>query len=698
VSAQRVVAQDPRVSETGGLSRSRLAWLQLTHRRGWAFALWLCLVAATAMPALLPLIGAMAVESQLVATLTDGGGLTVHEATPDVNAFAALKRSVDARVSSRTGAALVPLGGAASAGPLNLVTMNGQTVPSPTGVARVSAAFADDLADHVVVLAGQLPAEALGGGDTAVTLPQAGADQLGLRLSDRFCADLAGTATPQPRWCGRVVGLWQPLNEADPFWGGQTPRLQITMGRYDFFQLTDQLRPAQPAGATLRYWADPSVVDLGRAPSLAAQVRTLTGELRQPGRTVVTTLDTALPRFNESERAVSAAVQLLGAAVTLLGLFVVVLVGARFLDGQARELAILRARGWPRGRVWRVVAAGMAALAVSALPVGLALSALVLLALGLTGSGLSTQSLHGGDVALAGGIVLASAVALVAGLAILAARVVNREVEPSLEAPFRPLPTLAPDGVTVVLLAILGVPVLFLPRLPGVDQLSAGAPPWAAEVIALAPALGLVLLTGAAVRLYPLAWATPGRSGVGRTLAGWQLERRPEQHAGAAFVLILAAAVAIFAALGIVVAYAPDLLAGQPALRVGLQAGLLLGAAGGLALALAAYGLHFRSTTRRRLAEYGGLFAHGLPTEQLARSLAAEQLATARASLIVGTLLGLAMTLVVLPVPGLTPQFLVLALGAMAFAGICLLVGSMAVGSVARRLPTRIDPLSAGQS
>lgn len=696
MTVQRAGTQDARVTEAMGLSRMRLAWLQVTHRRGWAAALWLCLVATVAMPAVLPLIAAMAVESQLADILASDGGLTVGQSTPGVDAFAALQRSVDLAVSARTGDAMVPVGGSGTGDPLSIASVNEAPAPRQTAAALLTPVFADDLARHVVVVAGELPPEALGG-ETAVTLPQAGADQIGLHLSDVFCAGFAGANGPRAAWCARVAGLWQPTDPRDPYWGGRPPRLQVSMGRYDFFQLLRQRQPPGTAQATLRYWADPQAVGVDRASSLAAQVRALRQDLRSPGRTVTTVLDASLARYDDRRRGVSAAIQLLGAAVTLLGLFVVTLVGARFLDGQAGDLAVMRARGWPRRRVWRVITAGMAVLAVGALPAGIAVSALILYGLGLTGSGLTPRWLHPDDVAVAAAMLVASAVVLAAVLGVLAARVVSREVEPTLEAPFRTPASGPPSALTVLLLVLVGLPALCLPRLPGVDQLTGGAPPWAAGIIALAPALGLVLLTGAAVRLYPLSWAAPGRRGVGGILAGWQLERRPEQHAGAAFVLVLAAAIAIFAALGVAAAYAAQGADSQPVLQVGLQAGLLLGAAVGLGLALAAQGLHFRSTARRRLREYGGLFAHGLPPRQLARSLAAEQVATARASLLIGTLLGLALGLVALPLPGSTDRLAPFAVAAVAAAGACLLAGSLTVGSVSRRLPARINPLGQGQ-
>src|SRR5207249_3424985 len=95
----------------------------------------------------------------------------------------------------------------------------------------------------------------------------------------------------------------------------------------------------------------------------------------------------------------------------------------------------------------------------------------------------------------------------------------------------------------------------------------------------------------------------------------------------------------------------------------------------------------FRSAARRRLREYGGLFAHGLPPAQVTRSLGAEQAATAGVAVVAGSALGVALALAVLPVP--SPAG---ALAGLATAGALALAAAL-VAAVARRTPERVDPL-----
>jgi hypothetical protein len=668
-------------TRVSGLTRPRLAWVQATHRRGWAAAIWLCLAAVIALPALLLVVDAMAVESGLADALAASGGFAVRQDVADVDAFNTLTRQVDGRVADRTHGALVPLGGTASVGPLHLLTV--RTDPAPPALTRLAfaATYADHLAAHVDVSAGELPPEGLGGGETAVSLPQATADQLGLRLSDRICTDFTATASGDPRWCARVVALWQPRDARGPYWAGASPRLALFMGRYDLFQLARQ-RPPHGPSAAIRYWAAADAIGPADAVAVAGQVTALTADVRTGQRRVDTRLDAVLRGFDDQQRRASAAVHALVTLVAILGLGAVALVGGRFLETQSRELALLRARGWPRSRAWRVVFLGLGALGLTAAPAGLAVSLLAAVALGASGSGLVAQTVRQVDLPGMLVAVAAVAVATVALLAGLAARAVWDEPRPSLEARRR-ADARWPGGSVALLGALAGAVALALPRIPGAQAAAAAAGPIARDTLLIAPAPGVVLLAAAAVASWPPATWLPGRGSVQGALASRQLERRPGQHAGGMFVLTLATAGAVFAAIGLTT----DLGAGHAALRLGVDVALVTGAGGGLLLALAAFGVHFRSTARRRLREYGGLFAHGLAPDHVASSLAAEQAVTAGAGVLAGCVLGVAMALAVLPLPSPAGA------GAAVMAAATVVLGSAAIALVSRRVPTRVDPL-----
>ena len=673
-------ARARRVDAAIGLSASSLAWLQATRRRGWAGVLWLCLVAAIALTGLLPLIDAMAVESGLAETLARDGGLTVRRDVGSVDALAAFEREADDRVAERTGSALIPLAVTVSTGPLPVVTIN--NVP-PQGPSKpLTAAYTDHLATHVDLVQGELPPEALGGGETAVTTSRATAQQLGLHLSDHFCMDLGG----QQRWCPRLVGLWEPVDAGEPYWGGAPPTGQLALSRFDFFELAKQRLPQGPT-ASVRYWADPGAVDAARAPLLAGQVTALADDLgRRSQARVSTRLDIGLAHFADQRRAISSTAHVFAAAVALLELVVVALVAARFLERQAHELAVLRARGWPRGRVWRVAFAGLGALGLTAVPVGIAACAVVVAGLSLGGSGVSPAWLRSGDLPGALAAVAANAASLVGALTLLAGMAARRAVEPSLEGPRSERGAWWGGPGATVALALAALPALALPRLAG-----DGLPPGLRGILPIAPALGLVLLAAAAVRFLPAAgWVR--REGVAGLLAGWQLDRRPHQHAGAAFVLAVAAAVGVFASLGVAAVSGAEGTAYPAALRHGLVAGLAVGLGGTLTLALAGYALHFVAAGSRRVQEYTGLFAHGLSVAQVAGSLAREQGVTVASSLLVGGLLGTLLAVAALPVPTASVGTVAVALGGLLAVGGLLVACALVVGSMARRLPAEAGP------
>ncbi|HXM56091.1 MAG TPA: hypothetical protein VOB72_11930 [Candidatus Dormibacteraeota bacterium] len=661
------------------LTRQRLAWRQATHRRGWALALWYSMAAAIALPGLLLLTDAMVAESGLAATLARDGGFSVRQSVADVDAFNTLDRQVDARVSARVGPALVPLGATAAAGPLHLVTVRTEPAPAALAQRTLTATYAAHLASHVAVVAGELPAEGLGGGETAVAMPQAAADQLGLRLSDRLCADFSAAPGGQARWCARIVGLWRPLAADDPFWGGVTPRFVLTMGRYDLFQLAG-LRPGQGPVATVRYWAGAGAVRTDDAPLLAARVTALTAELRSPQRQVDSRIDRSLLAFGDRQHTVSVAIHALAALVAVLGLASVAMVAGRFLDGQSRELALLRARGWSRGRASRVAFTGPALVGLTAAAAAVAACAIAAALLTASGAGVSVLALRAADAPGLLAALFAIAIALVALLAVLTAGTVWRDPEPSLRRragrswPTGPGPAAA--GV------VAGLAVMALPHVPGLLAAATEAGAGWRDALFAAPALGAFLAAAGAVSL-PAGRRVAGSGSLHGELAGLQLRRRPGQHAVATLLLTLAAAGTVFGALAATAGPGPD----QPELRLGLYLAMGAGAGGGLLLGLAGFGLHFRSTARRRLHEYGGLFAHGLPPAQVTRSLGTEQAVTAGLAVVVGSALGIALALAVLPMP--PPAG---ALAGLAAAG-ALGVGAALVAALSRRVPERVDPL-----
>ncbi len=672
-------------SRTGpGLTWPRLVWLQATLHRRWATAGWLSLTVAIGLTVWLPLLGTMATESALAEVLTHDADLTVEQpAIADAEALGAFQKAVDGRVAQLDGD-LGRLTTYATTASFSIVDVNGAAPAGELGARRLVATYIDHLTAHVDFTGGRPPPDGLGGGEAAVTVAQRTADALGLHLSDRFCVGTAGGPTGPGPWCGRVVGLWRPLDPADSYWGGGLPPKSLTMARYDLFELA-RLLPTPTAVAGLRFRPDPDLVTQARAADVGRRVAALREQLATAGYRVSTHLDRALTGFAVSRDAVSYMMGLFGWAVTLLGLLAVAVVSGRFLEQQSREFEVLRVRGWPLTRTRRLALAGLAVLT------GLAVLAGVGVCLGLaetltaSGTGLSVETLQPADL-LAD---LARAVVVLAGLAaVLVARVatLGGPVRPSQRPIGRQLRT---GGAVLLLMA--ATPLLGFWRMPDWPQASI-----AVQVLGgLVPVVGVMLVAFAAVCVQPLLVrvSVRRRADLPTVLAGGQLERAPDQHAGASLVMVLTAAVGVLAVAGAAAGLAPGPVEVFPAaIRLGLELGILAGFAGALTMALVAVGLHFLSIARRRLREYLSLFAQGLPADLLARSLTAEQLVIARSSLPIGGLCGLVLVVAVLPELRLSAGAIVMTGLGLISVALVMLGGILVTGRLVRRLASRRQP------
>src|SRR5438309_9227227 len=442
------------------LSRARLAWVLATSRRRWAVSVWLCLIVALAVPALEPLLEVVAAQSAVAQVVRQHGSLMVEWSAADAGTFSAIQRRVETTVAARMGSQLTLLGASTRSGPFLGVTPEGRPARVLPGNQGLTPTYLDHLASHVSVVAGELPPDGLGGGDTAVTRTQAAADQLGLRVNDRFCMEATGTQPPS--WCARLVGLWEPTDPRDPYWGSTPPQWQLAIGRYDFFRLMSQ-RPPHQAVASLRFWASSAEIDAGEATAVARQVQDLSGALRRSGLRVVTSLDRSLERFAASQRATNHASRLVAATVALLGLLVAALATVRLLGEQSRELGVLRARGWSRRGTWQLASAGPVTLVALALPVAVAAS-VAITAASAAPSGITLYAPHLRDLAGPAAAFMVNAVGLIVVIAWSAAWAGSwDDAEPSRQRPLRDRRTGPWETAVTVLFASAGCCAVALP-------------------------------------------------------------------------------------------------------------------------------------------------------------------------------------------------------------------------------------------
>ena len=615
-----------------GLARSLL-------RRGplRVAALALCVAGIVAVAGALPLTASVVLRSGLREALGDGAHLTVERpGVGDFDGFVEFQRQAAARVEGRLSPYLAPADVFATVGPLALASVADQPIAAAPG-RQLTGAYLDGLAAHVEVLAGFLPPDGLGGGTTAVTMPQAAADQLGLRLSDRFCLDLA-PAGRGPAWCSRLVGLWRPLRAADPYWAGRSPGLVVAMGRYDFFELL-KLHPSQGAVAGRRYAANLAAA----GPMSAADLVQRLTDLRRsfgagdPMRLSLS-LDSAVTRYEAAQAAAAPTLDVLMAALAVLALCLVQLTASRVIDLQARDVALLRSRGWPPAAAWRFLLAQLAAVALVGLPAGLVGAGLVTTALGVgaePGTGPT-----GGDLAAAVAGLAVVLAAVVTVLAVAAWSVAARD-------PARETPLLGPASAWWrrwnLDLPLAGLALALVLARPARTGALVGAPVFGDLVRVLAPVLAVSILGLVALRALPAVGGLAGRAGAGlpAALAGWQLQRRPDQHAGLVFLVVVALATG--GCCGLNLAVQSRTVADLDAIHHGFESLVIAVLVAALTIGVAGAWLHLRAAARARRHEYASLALNGLAAASARRSLAVEQATILGYAGGVGTLLALAL-------------------------------------------------------
>jgi hypothetical protein len=434
----------------------------------------------------------------------------------------------------------------------------------------------EDLERHARWVQGQLPAEALTGSVWNVTAPEGALRTLGVQLGQVTCLYTLSDR-PVEAACVRLVGVWRALSASDPYWAGlPLPDDVLTVDSDELFAFVRQVRQVPQAGpysAVATFYFEPDLARINQADvnQLVPGFRKLRAAI--PFRTstilVETDLDTAIQTFEDRLGLATFAVQLMAAQVLLVALLAVALIAGHSLDRQRMLFATWRSRGWTWLAIWRLVMVETLALAVVAVPAGVAVGWVASLAAMRVAYG--SVPLLSGDTSLqrmlpAAGLGLVAALAAVALQAFAASRRELLEVRRESSRPahrawwqWRYLD---------VGLAALALPLLAASRLFGLGQVratGAGGDPFSL----LLPGLALVLVGVALLRLLPLAGALSGAMGRGlaATLAAVQLRRRPVQHAGLALVMVLTVALGVFAS--VYASTAPRAAADRAAYSVG---------------------------------------------------------------------------------------------------------------------------------
>jgi hypothetical protein len=644
------------------LSVLRLAWRHLECERessvGVAIALLLAL-----LPAVLLFVDSAGARTDLRALVAGSGGVVVQRAgVTDGAAFDAFQRQARDQVAPPLGQYVEDGGASATTGPFRIDSINSQPPSGPVGSSPVEVVYVSNLASRVDVGQGVLSKLGVtGGAEGSASMPQAVADRAGIRLFDEVCLRPASSdPNGAPLRCVRVVGLWRPVGGASPArpaanlrpGGGGGPSgpvggMQLFTERDEFFGMVG-LNPPRTADAARVYEPRPAAIAAQDATAIAERVRAVrasvlgsrTGEVR-------TTLDTDLERYTAARAAVGFPVRLLAAALIPLLVLLAGVLARWYMAPRLHDLALLRARGWSRGRVQRLVLAQFGILGSAAL--GVVLVALLILAWradGAIGPGAPPPSrgeLVG--VAVAVGIPL-----LAAAWFVWLARWASRQSVLRLDHPEAETSrSLSWRGAELnALLVLPAALLLLLPRLAGSQRLPSGA---LDDLVALGTAVaGLVTIVVALLPALSLAGEAYSRrrTDVAGTLAQWQLRRWWQRHAPAGFLVVLAFAIASFTA----VTFTNQVLHGPGPLGSGVAVSLAIGFLTAVGAGLLAYGLVFLFASRSRADDYTALMVDGLSETAARKSLAIEQHTVLAEGLVLGLALGLVLVWASSTVPG----------------------------------------------
>ena len=666
----------------GRMTLLRLAWRHLGRERESSAGVALALLLAL-LPAVLLFVDSAGARSDLRSLLTGSGGLVVHQTgIQDNEAFEAFQKQAQAQVSPRLGQYLDDGGATATTGPFRIDSINSRPPNPPVDTADAQAVYVSDLASRVDVVQGVMSRPGLTGDGIggSASMPEAVADRIGVRLFDEVCLrpQAAGPGPAAAVRCVRVVGLWRPIATADPPLVAHGGAVQVFTERDEFFAMAG-LQPSRSAEAARLYRPRPAAIaaqDAAKVEDRVREVRTSVASTRSGE--MQTSLDADLQRFTATRSSIALPVRMLTAALIPLLVLLAGVLARWYVAPRLHDLALLRARGWPRQRVQLLVLAQFGILAAAALAATvLGLLVLAWRADGVIGPGAPAPSrgeLVGVGVAI--GIPLLAAAWFV-GLARWASRQSVLRIEHPEDGASR-----APSWRGSGLLVLPGALLLVLPRVVGGDRLlPAGAP--ADLGILVTSVAGLVMLVVAALPALSLVAEAHARQHheVQWTLARWRLQRWWQRHAAAGFLIVLAFAIASFSA----VWFVGQVTGGARSMGVGVAASLAIGFVTSMAAGMLAFGLVFLFAGRSRIDDYTALLVDGLREAEARRSLEIEQHTVLVEGLAVGLVLGLVLVWVSSAGAGVAASTApVLAAGLAATAAIGLAAGAAIARSVRR--------------
>ncbi len=531
------------------LGIGRIALRQLRSRPAPAIAEGLILAAAATLIASVVLIQGNITDQGLRSTIVAAGSganvIIEQDGIAQPAAYDAFQQLAAERVRAQLGNTVTPGAQFAVSNTLSAQNLD-CTVEGPPVQCKLSVATYAGINNHAHIVSGRWATDARQGTDWEFTISAQATDQTGvplhLTIGNEYCFQNLAVRTNKPQiWCGRLVGTWLPTSITDPYWAGNVPDSDVIVTHSSFFQILVEI-PDAVGASDQQYSPNTNAIHASDANTIVAGVNRLRGYSLSSNGVFVSALDSTVSGYLARQNASSGPI-----LVTTLGLLVIALAAMGFaaiylLQSHVPQVALWRARGWSRPRVWSLYSTEFTVLAAIATPFAVIASAAIS-SLAAGASSTPAQSFWDrlGDALVP---------TIVAELAFLAVLIAMSAIVSSPELSARRQTRAAMGARSArrraldVVLLVVGVGLLWYVHQGGVgtDEAQSSVLAFVLSAIAVgliaSPSLRLVGLIG---RVFTLT------RGVGGRLARWEIERDPRQYSRLSLLVMLAVAVSVFA-------------------------------------------------------------------------------------------------------------------------------------------------------
>ncbi len=533
-----------------GLGLGRIALRQLRSRPAPAIAQGLILAAAATLVASVVLIQSNVTNEGLRSTVAAAGTtddvVVGQDGISQPAAFDAFQQQTAARVRAQLGNTVTA--GAEFGESLTLAARNLDcTVEGPPVKCQLSVATYTGMTGHAHIVSGRWATDARDGSDWEFTASAHATDITGitlhLQIGSEYCFQNLFRTTNAPEiWCGRLVGMWLPNSVSDPYWAGNVPVSDVIVSQTSFFQILSQI-PDGVGSADQQYTPRLANVSGSSADRIVSGINRLRGDYSVADNgEFATGLHSTVSGFLARQSSASGPI-----LVTTLGLLIIAIAAMGFaaivlLQSHVAQVALWRARGWSRARVWALSSTEFTLLAVVATPFAAVATAVIS---SLTaGASVSPATNIWQRLADAAVPAIVAEIAFLAVLIVVAAFLSAPELSARRQARTATRERSAQRRALDVAAAGIGVAILWFVHSGGVgtDEAQSSVLAFVLSTIAVGlMAYASLRLVGIVSRVLTIPRAVGGR------LARWEIERDPIQYSRLSLLVTLAVAVGAFA-------------------------------------------------------------------------------------------------------------------------------------------------------